>query len=176
MENLEWYPVYYNGLETNVEVTKCGRVKKVKVDWYGNTKGAYQIKIGEVDFHKLELNKDYQIITIQIKGLKPKALRVHQLIASAFLGYIFEGRKTVVMHLDNNPINNNFKNLKVGSQRENCSQLRTQKSGLPVGVSFDKEKNKYKAQIVINSKNINLGRYKSIDEASNAYQNKLKSL
>ena len=33
MENLEWYPVYYNALETNVEVTKCGRVRRIKKEW-----------------------------------------------------------------------------------------------------------------------------------------------
>ena len=30
---MEWKAVLFNGLETNVEVTKCGKVKKVKVDW-----------------------------------------------------------------------------------------------------------------------------------------------
>lgn len=174
MENLEWYPVYYNGLETNVEVTKTGRVRKVKVDWYGNTRGAYQIKIGEVDFSNLELSRGYKCLKIQIKGLKAKTQQVHRLIASAFLGYKFQGNKIVVDHIDSNKLNNDLQNLRIITARENSSKERTIKSGLPVGVVFLKNQNVYQSQILINKKRYYLGRYKTIEEASNAYQNKLK--
>lgn len=39
---MEWKPVYYNGLETNVEVTSCGRVRRVKKDWLISKRKKFQ--------------------------------------------------------------------------------------------------------------------------------------
>jgi hypothetical protein len=173
MENLEWFAVPYNGLETNIEVTKCGRVKRVKKDWCGNHKSKY----GEIDFSKLKLDSyGYKRTTINIYSLEMKTARVQQLIASTFLNYKFEGHKLVVDHIDNNPLNNNLNNLRVVTNRENCSRLRSEKSGLPTGVSLDKRRNKYISRIRIGDKRFTLGRFNTIEEASQAYQNKLKSL
>lgn len=176
MEILDWCPVFYNGLETNVEITKCGRVRKVKVDWYGKSSGSYLIKYGEVDFNKLKKSTKYKQIGIQIKQLNPKTVYVHQLVAAAFLEYKFQGNNLVVDHIDSNPLNNNLKNLRVISNRENNSKERTIKSGLPTGVSLCKNINKYTAEIHINNKSFFLGRYKTVEEASQAYQNKLNSI
>jgi hypothetical protein len=175
MKNLEWFAVQYNGLETNVEVTKCGRVRRIKKEWVNYTTSA---KIGEVDFSKLKLNNDgYMQLGIQVKKLKPKTVQVQQLLAAAFLGYEFGMYpEFVVMHIDDNPLNNNLSNLKVDTQRENCSQLRTKKSGLPVGVHFYKQTKKYQSCIKINGKLKHLGYFKTIEEASQAYQNKLKEI
>lgn len=171
MEKEIWYPVFYNGLETNVEVTKCGRVKKVKVDWM-----KYKTAIGEIDFTKLKLVKDYQSLGIQIKGLKQKKVLVHQLIASAFLDYKWNYMKNVVDHIDSNTLNNNVDNLQVVSHRENCSREKTIKSGLPTGVYFWKKTNKYYSNIYINGKSIFLGYFETIEKASEVYQNKLITL
>lgn len=168
---MEWYPVYYNGLETNVEVTKCGKVRKIKVDWM-----KYNCKIGEVDFSNLSLNKGYYAIGVQIKGLKQKTPCVQQLIAAAFLSYKFEGNKLVVDHIDSNKQNNHLNNLRVITQRENCSKEKTIKKGLPVGVGFHKRDKKYQSYIRINGKQKYLGLFNTPEEASNAYQNKLKTI
>ena len=168
----EWHSVLFNGLETNLQVTKCGRVKKIKVDW-----SIYNRKIGEVDFTNLKLtSKGYKQFGIKIKGLKTRKCHVHQLVAAAFLGYKFEGNKNVVDHIDSNILNNHVNNLRLITNRENCSKERTLKRGLPVGVSYDKKRNKWLSQIYLNKKKINLGRFNTIEEASNAYQLKLKSL
>lgn len=165
---MEWYPVFYNGLETNVEVTKCGKVRRIKVDW---------VKVRKpIEINFTNQKSKYKILTLYIKNKKRKTVQVQQLVAAAFLNYKWNGHKNVVMHLDDNPLNNNLYNLKVDTQRENCSQARTIKSGLPVGVSFDKSRKLYLSQIRIENKKINLGRYKTIEDASNAYQTKLKSL
>ena len=177
MNNLYWKPFYYNGIETNVEVTRCGRVRKLKKDWYGNGKGAYQIKIGEIDFNKLKLHKNgYKHILVQIKGFKKKSFFVHQLIATVFLEHKLQGHKLVVDHLDSNKLNNHVDNLKIVTHRQNLSKERTKKSNLPVGVHFAKDRKKYVSQIRINGKRKNLGEFKTIEEASNAYNNKLKTL
>ena len=174
MENLEWYPVLYNRLETNIEVTRCGRVRRVKKEWLNAT--LKKFKIGEVDFDKLKLGRGYKIVGVQIKGLKAKTARVQQLVASVFLGYKFQGHKLVVDHIDSNKLNNNLNNLRLISNRENLSKERTIKSGLPTGVSFYKPNKKYRATIVINNKQNYLGYFKTPEEASEAYQNKLNSI
>lgn len=171
---MEWKAVYYNGLETNVEVTKCGKVRKIKVDWYGKGKGSYQIKIGEIDFNTLSLNNGYKQIKVQIKGLERKTIKLHQLVAAAFLHYKFQGIKLVVDHVDSNKQNNHLDNLRVISHRENVSKEKLIKSGLPTGVYYNKLAKKYQSYIQINKKRIHLGYFNTIEDASNAYQNKLK--
>lgn len=177
MENLEWYPVFYNGLETNIEVTKCGKAKKVPKDWYAISKMSTNANYGIIDFTKLKPNhKGYKRVGIQIKGLKPKTVQLHQLVAAAFLNYKWQGMLMVVDHIDNNNVNNHVSNLQVITNRQNSSKEKTIKSGLPVGVCFVKERNKYISQIRINKKQVYLGYFKTPEEASNAYQEKLKSL
>jgi hypothetical protein len=172
MENLEWFAVPYNGLETNIEVTKCGRVRRVKIDWMQRNR-----LIGEIDFNKLKLHpQGYKILAIQIKGSKPKTVQVQQLVAASFLGYNFNGHKLVVDHEDTNRLNNHINNLRIVTNRENVSKEKAIKSGLPTGVCFRKDIKRYQSRIQINGKTIHLGFYNTIEEASNAYQQKLKSL
>ena len=47
---MEWHKMYYNGLQTNIECTNDGKVRRVKVDW---TKRS-DVRIGEVDFSQLK--------------------------------------------------------------------------------------------------------------------------
>jgi hypothetical protein len=166
MEN--WKKVFYNGRETNIEVTKCGRVRKVEKIWYGN----HTSKYGEVDFTKLKLHPNgYKHITIQIFCQHQKTVKVHQLIAAAFLGYQFNGNKLVVDHIDSNKLNNHLDNLRIIENIENTLKERVKKSGLPLGVF--KVNNKYKAQKCINGKLLYLGLFNTIEEASIAYEKKL---
>ena len=171
MEKLEWVPVLYNGIETNVEVTKYGNVRKIRVDWETR-----KTKIGQIDFSNSALSFGYQRFSIKLKNGMLKNIATHQLVASAFLGYEFNGHKLVVDHIDSNKENNNVNNLRVITNRENCSRERTTKTGLPTGVILNKTYNKYVGQIQINGKTTYLGFFNTIEEASNAYQNKLKSL
>jgi hypothetical protein len=168
---MEWKPVFYNKIETNVEVTECGRVRRIKVNWL-----IYKTKLGEINFSKLKLSKGYKVIKIQIKGLKPITIQVHQLIAAAFLDYKWQGHKLVIDHIDNNPLNNNLNNLRVITNRENNSKERTIKSGLPVGVSFNKTKRKYEAYIYVKGKQIYLGSFNTPEQASEVYQTKLQTI
>lgn len=177
MENTEWKSVLFNGLETNLEVTKCGRVRKVPKDWYGKGSGSCKVKYGEVDFSKLKPHTyGYQQVNIKAKGLESRCVQLHQLVAAAFLGYKFEGLKSVVDHIDSNPLNNNVDNLRVVTQRVNASKERTLKRGLPVGVYYWKITNRYYSKIYINNKSIFLGYYDTPEEASQAYQNELKTI
>lgn len=124
-------------------------------------------------------NKDgYDIYTIcYVSGTKT-TMRAHQLSYRQWVepDYSPNGSKMVVDHKDSDETNNHPDNLRLITHRENCSKEKTIKSRLPVGVYWAKEKRKYAAQITINRKRMALGRYKSIEEASNAYQKALKEL
>jgi hypothetical protein len=171
MENLQWSPVFYNGLETNIEVTKNGDVRRVKVEWSNPVK-----KLGQIDFTKLSKNKDYYFLTILVKGYEKQRVSVHQLVAAAFLDYKFKNRKIVVDHIDSDTLNNRLSNLRVITHRENTSKERSFKSGLPTGIYFCKSTNKYVARIYIQGKNYHLGRYITPEEASEAYQLAINTL
>lgn len=175
MENLKWFPVYYNGLETNIEVTKCGLAKRVKHDWVPISNRS---KFGFIDYSKLKLHPNgYININIHIKSRGRKVVLIHQLISSVFHGYIFENRKHVVDHIDGNKLNNNFENLRVISQRENITNYYKSKNReLPTGVIYLKSKNIYKAGINIKYKSIHLGYFKNPKLASEAYNNFLNKL
>lgn len=98
---------------------------------------------------------------------------IHQLVAIEFLNHKPDGHKTIVDHIDNNPLNNRIDNLQLISHRNNLSKDKKGYTSKYVGVSWDKQKNKWKAQIQLNKKTIPLGRYKNEIDASNAYQKEL---
>lgn len=169
-----WRSFYYNGIETNIDVSSCGKIRRVPMDWYGLSNTAL-CKYGEVDLYKLKKsNKGYLQIGVKIKGFKNKTIQVHQIVASAFLHYKFQGHKMVIDHIDSDILNNNITNLRIVTQRENTSKEKTIKSGLPVGVSFNKKINKYVVSIKINNIQKYLGSYNTVKEASEAYTEALK--
>lgn len=164
----KFYPVFYNSKETNVEVSKCGQVKRVRKEW------CKTINEGIVDFYNLKPHKNgYLSLTITIRDLGQKHLLAHQLIASAFLKYKFGGN-LVVDHIDNDKTNNNINNLRLVTQRENVA--RAFENDLPYGVHYCPEKGLYRARTLVNKKKVSLGYYKDPIEAGIVYANYIKSL
>ena len=169
MEN--WVDVFYNGIETNLQVTKCGRVRRVIKDWYKRVNN-----IGEINYKDFKRTREgYIKISVSIKDLGCKSRYLHQLVASAFLNYEFNGTDLVVHH-KSTPLCNCLLNLEIITRRQNASIERTEKSGLPVGVSFKKQQKKFQAGIRINGKKLFLGYFNNVEDASKAYQDKLKEL
>lgn len=78
----------------------------------------------------------------------------------------------VIDHIDGNPSNNKFNNLRDVPQLENTfnrkKHNKNNKSGV-VGVTLIKNSNKCVARIGINRKLINLGTYETLEDASRAY-------
>jgi hypothetical protein len=72
-------------------------------------------------------------------------------------------KKLVIDHVDRNPLNNNIDNLRVVTQQENTFNSNAK------GCYFNKEKKKWDASIRINRKKINLGYYKTEQEAHEVY-------
>ncbi len=173
MENLEWHPVFYNGIETNFMATKCGKLKKIRVDWL-------KLKLdnlGEIDFLNKKLHPNgYQYVNVQIKGLDRKTLQVQTIIASVFLNYKWNGHTYVVDHINSIKTDNRVENLRVVTNRENTSKERSLKKGLPAGVSFFKRTNSFKSYITIQNKQIHLGYFKNSNDAHLAYLNRLHKI
>ena len=77
----------------------------------------------------------------------------------------------VTDHIDHNGLNNRRSNLRLISQQQNCIRKRSTKSNTGVkGVSYIASRKKYQATIQIGNSSMNLGRFKSLEEAKKAYE------
>jgi hypothetical protein len=120
------------------------------------TSTSNRVKVGAIAGTKM--NTVY--IAIGIDG--PQYL-AHRL---AFL-YITGGTPFEVDHIDHNPCNNRFTNLRpVSHQQNGCNQRlrKTNTSGF-MGVRWDTPRNKWHASIRANGKKMFLGRFASFEEA-----------
>lgn len=77
-------------------------------------------------------------------------------------------------HVDGDRLNNNPSNLRLASNQENQRNVGIQKNNTSgyKGVTYEKDRNKWKASIFDGHKRINLGRFNSPLEAHLAYSNK----
>ena len=119
--------------------------------------------------------KKYHFVNLSKNGIQKNA-RIHSLVAILFLDHKPNGMVTVIDHIDNNKSNNRVDNLQLISNRENCNKNRGLGKSKYVGVSWDKDCEKWRSQIYINKKQNHLGLFKTELEAHTVYQAKLKSL
>ncbi|HEN3329032.1 TPA: HNH endonuclease [Yersinia enterocolitica] len=101
-------------------------------------------------------------------GLNCKTYAVHRIAWEIYMGPIPAGMQ--IDHIDHNRINNKIENLRVVTNEDNCknrSLQRDNSSGV-CGVTWDKSKKKWYSQIMVNNKQINLGRFHDINEAISA--------
>ena len=155
------------GYEGLYEVSNFGNVKSL-----GNDKGRKE-KILRPNLSGSIKSQYYKVALY--KNSKDKTIKIHVLVAMAFLGHVPDGTlKIVVDHIDNNRLNNHLSNLQLISNRENSSKDKKNGTSQYTGVSWQKSRNKWTAQIIISSKNKNLGYFTSEEEAAEAYQNALK--
>jgi hypothetical protein len=155
-----------------------------QVSNYGNVKSLDQKKIDKRGRKRFRAGKilkkqkgtiKYFYVFLSKKG-KVKSYLVHYLVAMVFLGYVKKNKKIVIDHIDNNPCNNNVKNLQIISNRENTTKDQKNTSSKYVGVHWHKSYDKWQSLIRINGKQIYLGRYDNEYDAHLAYQNALKKL
>lgn len=99
-----------------------------------------------------------------------KVYTIHQLVAITFLKFIPNGHKMVINHINFNRTDNSLENLEVVTNRENCNMQHIKSTSKYTGVSFRKDRNKWAAEIKINSKRIKLGHYFTEHDAHLAYQ------
>lgn len=151
------------GYEGFYQVSNRGRVKSF-VKWRGSS---------EPRILSAPLNSDgYPLLHLCRNGNK-KSIKVHQLVAMAFLGYTQNGNTVVVDHINHDKTDNNVKNLQVISHRENsCKRLKKYTSKY-VGVSWRKDRNKWTARINLNGVYKHLGNFTDEKQAYFEYQKAL---
>jgi hypothetical protein len=153
------------GYEGTYKISNSGNI--ISVDRWIGVKFIKGIEL------KSPIRNGYKSIILS-KNAKKTTYFIHQLVAITFLGHKKQGHKIVVDHIDNNKLNNNYTNLQLISQRDNFHKGNRRKE--IKGVWFEKARNKWRASISINGKQIILGRYKLKEDAENMYKNKLNSL
>lgn len=94
-----------------------------------------------------------------------RLIRLHRLIMGVKRGMDVD-------HINHDPRDNRKSNLRVATRAQNNMNIRIQKNNTSkvTGVVFDKARNKWKAQIGVNYKNIVLGRFDTKEEAIHARQ------
>jgi hypothetical protein len=169
-----WKPIKdYEGL---YEVSNLGRVMSLSRKWVSGNGGKRNHEeiimkpfvTGKYrNYYTLELSKD---------GIK-KMFKVHHLVVSAFLNYTRDKNKDLVVdHINNDQSDNRLENLQIITNRENVSKDIKNATSKYTGVSWDKHRSKWRAEIRHNKIKYNLGRFKTELEAHQVYQNKLKEL
>ena len=125
-------------------------------------------QIGDLAGH---VGKKYGYRQIRINN---KLYLAHRLVFLYHHGYVPKG----IDHIDRDELNNDINNLRESTQQENCMNQEKSKSynGKPTssiykGVTWDKEREKWIAQIQIRGKHKRLGRFASEIEAAHAYDN-----
>lgn len=160
----------YEGL---YEISNLGRVKSL---------GREKLALGKYPFlsnefilkNSLSLKGYYRVKLYkkQTKSMK----QVHVLVAESFLNHKTCGMKLVVDHINNIKTDNRVDNLRIVTNRQNCNRQHIKSSSKYVGVSWDNFNKKWKSQIQINGKKKHLGLFNSEIEASEYYENALKSI
>jgi siroheme synthase (precorrin-2 oxidase/ferrochelatase) len=154
----EWRKV--KGFEEHYEISNFGFVRS---NWRKKP-AILKPSINGVGYYHIILSKDTKQYTI----------RIHQLVAIAFLNHERESN-LVVDHKDNNPLNNRVDNLQLVTRRLNNSKDRKNKTSQYTGVSWNKKDKKWRAGIKTNGKSTNLGSFICELDASNAYQKALNN-
>ena len=130
---------------------------------HGNVKNNKTARIMKTRFHP----EGYIIVDMRLNKQR-YSKRVHILVANAFIANPDE--KACVDHIDNIKSNNNINNLRWATYSENQhnkSMMSNNTSGVK-GVVWDKDRNKWRAQIMIDGMQIYLGLFENLEDAKRA--------
>jgi hypothetical protein len=148
---------------------------RYEVSTEGEVRSLNYNRTGKVKTMRQRMLKEYLVVKFSIRD-KYKVFRVHQLVAMAFLGHVPNGNGLEVDHIDNDKLNNSLDNLQIITNRANISKAFAINRDLPTGVSYDKSRGLYRSRIGIEGKQVFLGRFRTAEEASSAYQKALKEI
>lgn len=113
-DNVPGYPGIY--------VTKAGKVRSNRSKrWLKPSIGSNSKRCGSYKYLRVNVKPDGKDHCTRTK--------VSRLVALAWVPNPKPNKYNVVMHLDNNPLNNYYKNLKWGNQAENNEQKRLDRRG-----------------------------------------------
>ncbi|MDO7874299.1 HNH endonuclease [Hymenobacter sp. ASUV-10] len=104
-------------------------------------------------------------------------VHVHRLVALCYVANPDPQTLNIVDHIDNDPGNNHYTNVRWVTKRQNCQNLLGNKNGSSsskyVGVSWKKREQRWAAQIRLDGKNKGLGTFKDELEAAKVYDQAL---
>ena len=150
-----------------------------------NYEGSYQVsnlgnvkslKYGKERILKPASNGDGYLQVVLRKDGKSKTRTVHQLVAEGFLDHKPCGYKLIVNHINFIRHDNRAENLEIDTTRNNTNLKHLKSSSEYVGVSWDKDADKWMSRILINGKRKYLGRFTCEIEASKAYEKALNEI
>ena len=143
IKNIEWYPWYL--------VSDTGEIISKKTN---------------SPLKSRTTNSWYSLIHLKSNWIR-KAFTIHRLVAIAFIDNL--DKKKCVDHIDNNIQNNNLINLRWATKSQNSQNrsMSTRNTSGVKGVSWNKNTNKWRADICINGKSIHLGSFLNKDDAIN---------
>ena len=153
------------GYENMYQVSNLGNVKSL-----GNEQSRREKIL------KPGINGTGYYAVVLTKNRNPKTIRVHKLVAMAFLNHIPCGMKLIIDHINDNKLDNRVENLRIVTQRENVCKTQGRYLSQYKGVSWCKTYNKWFSQISINKKRKFLGYFKNEYDAHLKYQETLKTL
>ena len=167
-------------MENNAEIWKdiIGFEGLYQISNYGNIKSCKRYvnsrfvkRVVNEKLLSLAKDRDGYLMAILCKNGIKKTVKVHRLVANAFIDKI-DG-KLFVNHIDSNKSNNILNNLEWVSNLENIchSKLKMKTTSKYIGVYFNKRDNVFRATARVNSKIISLGSFKTEEEA---YESRVK--
>lgn len=166
MENEIWKDIPdYEGF---YQVSNLGRVKSLNRS-YVDAMGRNRPLNGRILRQKLT-RFGYLDASLSVGG-KMRSIRVHQLVAMAFLGHSRCGYKLVVNHKNFIKTDNRVENLEIVSTRENSNRKHLKSTSEYTGVHWRKQSNKWHAQIIVDGKKLHIGLFDTELEASQYYEN-----
>ena len=161
---------YFNFMEI---YKKIDGFDDYKISNYGNV---LSLKCGKEKQLKNSIhNNGYKRVCL-IKNGKFYVKYIHQLVAITFLGHNPNGYVLVVDHINNIKTDNRVENLQLISNRENTNKTRVGKTSQHIGVDFRTSRNKWRARIVHNNKQVTIGHFLTEKEASESYLNYLNKI
>lgn len=108
----------------------------------------------------------------RVVGLLGKSLKEHRVIY-----YMFTGEEPeYIDHMDGNPLNNRIENLRPATNQQNIAnaKMRCDNTSGVKGVSWHKQKQKWRASVRFNGKSIHIGLFDNLQDAKRARE--LKAL
>jgi len=142
-------------------------MKKIKL-----TNGEYTL-VDKEDYNYLKnfkwLKRSNYVGYVKQKNKKQTTILMHRLIMNAKKGEIID-------HINRNPLDNRKKNLRLSNKSKNAANCKIHKHNTSGYKGVSKYRNKFKAYIVKNNKQIHIGCFYTKKEAAIAYNKKALEL